>query len=113
MLFYIGLFVSFLYFKIARVHKKEEKLGVLVGAQHAIVASSALALLAFGFMNLEWYIVLGSAFVFFIVAALMITAVQIGIFFDGKPVFGLSHVYKATPLMSALLLFSTFSVWMS
>ena len=113
MTFFIGLFLAFLYFKIARVHKKEEKLQLLVGVQHALVALSTLALLAFGFMNFAWYLVVASALLFFIVAAFMITAIQIGIFIDGKPAFGLSHVYKVTPVIALGILFISSSLWMS
>ena len=100
MIFYIGLFLTFLYFKIVRVHKKEEKLNFLFIAQHIVVALSTIGLYSFGFMHLEWYFVLVSSFIFFIVAAMMITAVQIGIFKDGVPLFGLSHIYKALPILT-------------
>lgn len=111
MLLDLGLFLLFLYFKIAHVHKKEEKVGVFVWVQHGVVALTALALFGFGFLHTAWYGVLGLSFLFFIIASMIITAVQVGIFIDGKPAFGLSHIYKITPLITVTLLFITLYLW--
>jgi len=100
MLFYLTTFLLFLYFKIARVHKRDEKSTRFVTLQHIIVLISFVSVYLYGFVNIEWYFVLLSSFVFFILAALMITSLQLGIFIDGKPLFGMSKVYKLLPLLT-------------
>lgn len=106
MIFYISLFLSFLYFKIARVHHKEELRNPFIMVQHLIVFIAVLALFGYGFLNLAWYSVVGSAFLFFILSALMVSAVQVGIFMDGKPVVKLSTLHKLMPLLGLLIAFS-------
>ena len=103
MLFYLTLFLVFFYFKLARVHKKEERLTNFVVAQHAVVAISTLLLYRYGFAEHAWWGVLIFSFLFFIVAALMVTAVQVGIFVEGKPLFGVSHLFKLMPFLSGLI----------
>jgi hypothetical protein len=39
-----------------------------------------------------------------IMASLMVTAVQLGIFIDGKPLLGLSQLYKAMPLLAVVVI---------
>ena len=106
MLFYPTLFLFFIYFKIARVHKKEEKMQKKVLFQHLVVFGSSLLLYAYGLSSFEWYYVAGSSLLFFIMAALLVTAVQLGIFVDGKPKFGISKVYKFLPLFTSLIFLS-------
>jgi len=106
-MFYIALFLVFLYFKIARVHKKEERLNNLTIATHAIVAISATALLSYGFSHYNWIYMFVVLFIFFILAALMVTAVQVGVFVDGKPFIKISALYKSMPyLASAITIFT-------
>jgi hypothetical protein len=103
MLFYLTLFLIFLYFKIARVHKKEERLTNLVVAQYMVVAVSSLLLYNYGFSHYSLWIVLLVSFIFFIVAALMVTAVQVGIFVEGKPLFGVGLLFKLMPFLAAII----------
>ncbi len=100
MLFFLALFLVFLYFKVARIHKKEEKGTPLVYLQHFLVGFSAIGIFLYGFTHFSWYIVLISSLVFFIIAALIITAIQLGIFIDGKPQFGISKFYKLLPVLT-------------
>jgi hypothetical protein len=102
-MYFFALFLVFLYFKIARVHKKEEALSLGVTVQHIIVAICAFVLFGYGFAHYSILEVLLLSFVFFIAAALMVTAVQLGIFVDGKPVLGISKVYKFMPLLTLLI----------
>jgi len=106
MIFYSALFFSFLYFKIARVHHKEELRNPFMIVQHLIVLGAFLALFGYGLLHFTWYIVLVSAFLFFIISALMVSAVQVGIFMDGKPVIKLSTLHKLMPLLGLLVAFS-------
>lgn len=111
MIFYFTLFLSFLYFKIARVHNKEEKSNVLVLLQHILVAPTVIALLAYGFINFEWYFVLLSMFVFLVMASLMITTIQLGIFIDGKPLLGITKVYTFLPFFSVSIIILSSVLW--
>ena len=111
MLYYFTLFLVFLYFKVARVHKKEEKLQRAIVFQHILVAISALLLYGYGFLNLGLFSVITASVVFFIVAALMVTAVQLGIFIDGKPQFGISKLYRFLPLVSILIILFSVILW--
>jgi len=104
MLFYFTLFLTFFYFKVARVHKKEERLSSGVVIQHIIVAVSALLLYRYGFANFSLLAILLFSFLFFIVAALMVTAVQVGIFVKGKPLFGVGLLFKLMPFLSGLII---------
>ncbi len=104
LLFYISSLFFFIYLKIARVHKKEEKLKAPVILQHLLVSISAIGIYYYGFTHISWYIVLLSSFVFYIVAALMVTVVQLGIFIDGKPQFGISTIYKFLPVLTSVII---------
>jgi len=99
-MFYLALFLTFLYFKIARVHKKEEKLTTLHIVTHAVVAISAFAQLAYGFNNYGWIYVFIISFIFFIASALIVTAVQVGIFVEGKPFIKISTLHKSMPYIA-------------
>jgi len=103
MLFYLTLFLLFLYFKIARVHYKGEKLTISILLQHFFVAISAVLMILYGVTNVSWYMFLGASLIFFIAAGLMIAAVQVGIFVDGKPFLGLSKIYRFLPILTILI----------
>ena len=103
MIYFTTLFILFLYFKMARVHKKEEQMTPFMLLQHIIVFGIAVVLYMYGFSSYEWYYIIGSSLFFFITAALMITAIQLGIFIDGKPLFGISMAYKLFPLLTIIL----------
>jgi len=110
MLFFLTLFLIFLYFKLARVHKKEERLSSLVVVQHVLMALSTLLLYQYGFEHFSLWVIISVSFLFFIVAALMVTAVQIGIFIEGKPLFGISLLFKLMPFLTGLTVLLTWIV---
>ena len=112
MLFYPTLFLLFLYFKIARIHKKEEKSTLMMNLQHILVFLSALTLFGYGFTHQNWYIVILVSFVFFIISALLITAVQLGIFIDGKPQFGISKIYIFLPALTLSIVSLSAILWL-
>lgn len=111
MIFYFTLFLSFLYFKIARVHNKEEKSNVFILVQHILVAPSVISLIAYGFLHFEWYFVSFSMLLFLIMASLMITTIQLGIFIDGKPLLGITKVYSFLPFFSVTIVGLSFIIW--
>ena len=111
MVFYIALFLAFLYFKIARVHRKEERMKNSMRVQHFVVAMAVLSLFIYGARYFEWYAFVPFLFLFATIASLMVTTIQLGIFVDGKPLLGITEVYKKLPLLSALIVTSTASLW--
>lgn len=111
MIFYSSFFLAFLYFKIARIYKKEEKSNTNFLIQNTLVAIAIGTLLLYGFRHENWYIFLPTGYLFLIIASLMVSAVQLGIFIDGKPFIKISHLYKMTPLFGMLISFSDIYLW--
>lgn len=111
MLFYLSLLVSSLYFKIARVHAREEKRSTKINLLHLATGVGITALIIYGVIYATWYYLILFIFLNTIFASLMITAVQLGIFVDGKPMFGLSRVYRFLPLLSLLIILSSSLLW--
>jgi len=111
MLFSISLLFLLIYFKIARVHKKEEKLNPLMIMQHILFSLSTVATLAYGALNIEWYIILILSVLFSVIASFLVTAIQLGIFVDGKPIFGLQKLYKFLPLLSLVIILLSALLW--
>lgn len=111
MIFYFTLFLAFLYFKIARVHRKEERMRNSMRVQHFIIAMTVLSLFIYGARYMEWYAFIPFLFLFATIASLMITTIQLGIFIDGKPLLGITQVYKKLPFLSLLIIMGTASLW--
>jgi len=111
MLFYFSLFLAFLYFKIARVYKKEEKTNTNFVVQNIIVGIAVALLLVYGFRNESWYMVLVVGYIFFIMASLLVSAVQLGIFIDGKPFIKISHLFKSLALIGMFISFADLYLW--
>ncbi|QOP43087.1 hypothetical protein FJR45_03605 [Sulfurimonas sediminis] len=103
MLYYTMLFLAFFYFKIARVYKKEEKANLNMNIQNTLVFIAIVALLVYGFTHKTWYTVLLVSWLFLILASLMVSAVQVGVFIEGKPFVKLSHLYKFLAPVGMLL----------
>ena len=111
MIFYPTLFLAFLYFKVARVHKKEERMKNSMRVQHLIVGLSIVALFIYGARYFEWYALVAFLFLFATIVSLMVTTIQLGIFVDGKPLFGITEVYKKLPFLSVLIIVNTGLLW--
>jgi len=111
MIFYLALFLAFLYFKIARVYKKEEKPNANFWVLNALVAVAVTALIVYGFMHESWYIVLIVSYLFFVAAALLVSAVQLGVFIDGKPFVKISHLFKSLAPIGMLISFAVVYLW--
>jgi len=94
MLFYLGLFFSFVYFKIARVYKKEEKSNLNMLVQNVIVLAAVIALFVYGFMHYAWYIVILVSALFFIL-----------------PFVKLSHLYKTVAFLGMFIAFIDVYLW--
>ena len=111
MLFYIALFFAFLYFKIARVYKKEEKENLNMLIQNVLVLAAVIALFVYGFMHETWYVVIIVSYLFYILAALIVSAIQVGVFVDGKPFVKLSHLYQSLAFMGMFISFVDVYLW--
>lgn len=111
MLFFLALFALFLYFKVVRVHKKEELPSKYILFLNIFVGINAILILAYGFMNYSWWVPIVASFVFFIIAALLVTAIQLGIFVDGKPQFGISKLYKFLPFIAISIAGLSAIIW--
>lgn len=111
MLFYLVLFLAFLYFKIARVHRKEAKSSPILLAQHWFVGLAIVAILVYGVLYVSWYLFIPLLFVFAILASLMVTVIQLGIFVDGKPLFGVTQMYKYFPFLGLSVIIFTALIW--
>jgi len=98
------LYMLYFYFKLARVHRKEEVLTPVVALSHAAVFISAVLLYRYGFTHYSSTVMGISSLLFFILAAFNVTAVQLGIFKDGKPLLGITRLYQFMPVISGLLL---------
>jgi len=102
LLYTIILFIGLLYFKIFRVRRQQEQLTLLQKSEGLISIVALLTLIIFGFMTLPWYEVLIALALSAVMASLIITTVQLGIFIDGKPLFKLSAVYRFMPILALL-----------
>jgi len=111
MVYYTMLFLAFLYFKIARVYKKEEKQNLSMNMQNILVFSAIVALLVYGLTHKAWYIVLVASYFFLILASLIVSAVQLGIFIDGKPFVKLSHLYRLMAPIGMFISFADVYLW--
>ena len=100
---YLSILLIFIYFKIARVHYKEEELTPLWIVQHVVVLMVSVLIFVYAFEHMSWYVLAGVSFVSFIAAAMLVTAVQLGIFIDGKPLFGMKVVYQNSRYLVLLL----------
>ena len=111
MVYYLFLLLAFLYFKIARIYYKEESKSKAMLIQNIAVAFAIFLLLLYGFIYKTWYIVLIVGYLFFILAALMVSAVQLGIFVDGKPIVKISHLHKSLAFIGMLISFYDVILW--
>ena len=102
-MYFVMLYLLFFYFKLARVNKKEERLTSIVGVSHAFVLIAAVLLFRYGFTHYSATVMGVTSVLFFILAALNITAVQLGIFKDGKPLLGITRLYQFIPVIAGLL----------
>ena len=102
MLLYPTLFLGLLYFKIFRVRRQQEKIALWHNVKGVLTLLATLALIVFGFMTQSWYAVLIAIILSAVIASLMITTVQLGIFIDGKPLFKISAIYRLMPLLALL-----------
>ncbi len=103
MLFYITLFLIFFYFKLVRVHKKEERVDNKTYISYFVVAISAIALYGYAINHYSYLSIVVISFLFFIASALLVTAVQVGIFVDGKPLIKMSNLYKSLPYLTGAI----------
>ncbi len=112
MMLYIMILLIFIYFKIARVHAKEEKGDLFWKLQHVLVSIVALLTFVCALNHIAWYMLILVSLLSFMMAGVLITAVQLGIFVDGKPLFGMHKVYKNTIYLTLLLCSLCVILWL-
>jgi hypothetical protein len=100
MLFYLTLCLGVLYFAIFRVRRKQEKRTAAARAEAFFANGALLTIVVYGFMTQAWYLVVIAAVLINIMASLILAAIQLGIFVDGKPLIGLSQLYKVMPILA-------------
>ena len=106
------MFLILLYFKIARVHAKEEHVSLVLWISHLWVIISAMGLVIYALMHdVGVPSFVGMGVVFAIMVSFMITALQLGIFVDGKPLLGLSRVYRYLSTLAGLIVGLTLMMW--
>ncbi len=110
---FLTILLIFIYFKIARVHKKEEKITPYWIAQHTIFAIATISIYLYAFISFAWYSVLIASFISLIIASMLITAIQVGIFIEGKPLFGLKDIYKSNIYLLLVIVFLSIILWVS
>jgi len=110
-LFYVTLFLVFFYLKVYRVRASVESATAFRQLETFVTLGAGLALLVFGFLTLSWYLVLVPALLFFLISALMIVAIQLGIFVDGKPIIGMDFIFKLMlPLSVIIVILTAFTI---
>lgn len=112
MVFYTALFLTLFYFKIGRVHKKEERMNRTIKMVHVLMIMSVIGTVLYGYDHLNPYRWVPSIFLFAIIASMFVTAVQVGIFVDGKPLFKLSDLYRLFPIILVLSIGLNILLWM-
>jgi len=103
MLFFITSFLFFIELKIIRVFKKEEGFIPSIVLQLIMILLSAVVFYKYAYVNVSLLSIIASSIVFFIIAEFIVVAVQLGFFKDGKPVFGLTKLYKFIPLFTVTI----------
>jgi len=107
MVYYLTLLFGVFYFKMFRVRRAQERRTSAMTIEAFFANSALLTVVVYGFMTQTWYLVLLAAALMNIMASLMIAAVQLGIFVDGKPLVKLSQTYKMMPVLALAVVSGT------
>jgi len=113
MLYFLASFLFFIELKIIRVFKKEEGFIPSILLQLLLILISAAVFYKYAYLNLGLVTIILSSIVFFIIAEFAIVSVQLGYFKDGKPVFGLTKLYKFVPAFTFSILFLSYFMYKS
>lgn len=111
MVFYTALFLALFYFKIGRVHKKEERMNRIMKMVHILMMVSVIVTMVYGYNHVNPYRWIPSIFLFATIVSMFVTAVQVGIFVDGKPLFKLSDLYRLFPILLILSIGLNIVLW--
>ena len=113
MLFFITSLLFFIELKIIRVFKKEEGFIPSILLQLGLILFSATIFYNYAYINYSLITIIITTIIFFIIAEFAITAVQLGFFKDGKPVFGLTKLYKYIPIFTFTILALSYVMYQS
>jgi len=111
MLFFISSLLFFIELKIIRVFRKEEGFIPSIVFQLALILFSATIMYKYAYINFSLLSIILSSILFFIIAEFAVTAVQLGFFKDGKPVFGLTKLYKFIPIFTLLIILLSYFMY--
>ena len=113
MMFFLASFLFFIELKIIRVFKKEEGFIPSILLQLILILISAVIFYKYAYLNYNIITIILTSVLFFIIAEFIVVAVQLGFFKNGKPVFGLSKLYKFIPLFTTIILLISSSLYKS
>ncbi len=113
MLFFITTFLFFIELKIIRVFKKEEGFIPSILLQLIIILLAAIVAYKYSYNNYSIITLIISSILFFIIAEFIVVAVQLGFFKDGKPVFGLTKLYKFIPFFTIVIIVCSYIMYKS
>jgi len=111
MVFFMASFLFFIELKIIRVFRKEEGFIPSIVLQLILILLSAVSFYKYAYLNFSLWSIILSSIVFFIIAEFAIVAVQLGFFKNGKPVFGLTKLYKYIPVFTVVILLLTLIIY--
>jgi amino acid transporter len=113
MLFFITTFLFFIELKIIRVFKKEEGFIPSILLQLIIILLASIFTYKYAYNNFSIITLIVSSILFFIIAEFIVVAVQLGFFKDGKPVFGLTKLYKFIPFLTISIIVCSYIMYKS
>ena len=111
MVFFIASFLFFIELKIIRVFRKEEGFIPSIVLQLILILLSAVSFYKYAYLNFSLWSIILSSIIFFIIAEFAVVAVQLGFFKNGKPVFGLTKLYKYIPVFTVVILLLTLIIY--
>jgi len=111
MVFFIASFLFFIELKIIRVFRKEEGFIPSIVLQLILILLSAVSFYKYAYLNYSLWSIILSSIIFFIIAEFAVVAVQLGFFKNGKPVFGLTKLYKYIPVFTVVILLLTLIIY--
>jgi len=113
MLYFLTSLLFFIELKIIRVFRKEEGFIPSIVTQLFIILFSAYIFYQYAYLNFSLVTIIVSSILFFIIAEFAVVAVQLGFFKDGKPIFGLTKLYKFIPLFTIVISLCTYIMYKS
>ena len=113
MTYFLASFLFFIELKIIRVFRKEEGFIPSILFQLILILLCAVIFYKYAYINMGIATIIISSILFFIISEFIVVAVQLGFFKDGKPVFGLTKLYKYIPVFTVSILSLSYIMYSS